>query len=144
MMPNAPGNPSQTNAPQSILLFDGVCNLCNGAVRFVIKRDRAKRFRFAAIQSVAGQALLAKFYIPAESLETFVLVERERYFTRSTAALRVARKLGRLWALLYTAIIIPKPIRDFVYDCIAKNRYRLFGKRDQCMVPTPELSDRFL
>ncbi len=127
-----------------VLLFDGVCNLCNSVVQFAIKRDRAQRFRFAALQSEAGQALLAQFHIPTESFETFVLVERERYFTKSTAALRVAKGLGHLWPLAYTAIIIPKPLRDLVYDIIAKNRYRWFGKKDQCMVPTPDLSDRFL
>jgi predicted DCC family thiol-disulfide oxidoreductase YuxK len=127
-----------------VLLFDGVCNLCNASVLFVIRRDRRNYFRFASLQSEAGQALLEGFHLPANEFETFVLVEDGRCFVRSTAALRVVRRLNGLWPLLYTFILIPRPIRDFFYDLIARRRYRWFGKREACMVPKPELQSRFL
>lgn len=127
-----------------VLLFDGVCNLCNGAVRFVIRRDRAARFRFAALQSRSGQALLRRFALPQAELETLVLVEGTRAFTRSAAALRAARRLDGAWPLLYALMVIPRPVRDAVYDFVARRRYRWFGRRDECMVPTPELRARFL
>ncbi len=127
-----------------ILLFDGVCNLCNGTVQFVIKRDVRKRFRFAALQSASGQALLQELGLPAQHFDTIVLIHGDKYYVKSTAALRVLKELGGLWKLCYVLIIIPRPIRDFTYDMVAKTRYHLFGKRETCMVPTPEIKDRFL
>ena len=127
-----------------IVLFDGVCNLCNGAVTFIIRNDPNRRFRFAALQSPVGQALLQRFGLPTETLNTFVLIEGDRAFTKSTAALRSARLLGSLWPLAFVLIVVPRPVRDLCYDLIGKNRYRIFGKREACMLPTPDLKARFL
>jgi predicted DCC family thiol-disulfide oxidoreductase YuxK len=129
--------------PHPVILFDGVCNLCNGAVQFVIKRDQRKQFRFAALQSNAGKQLTEHFALPAQ-LNTFVLLENGKVYTRSTAALRVARKLKGLWPLLYAGIIIPTFIRDAVYEFVSKNRYKWFGKKESCMIPSPELKQLFL
>ncbi len=127
-----------------ILLFDGVCNLCNGFVRFLIDRDPEERFRFASLQSVPGKAILRALGLPEEELRSFVFVDGEAFDTKSAAALKTLRLLGWPWKLLYALILVPKPIRDFVYDMIARNRYRIFGRRETCMVPTPELKARFL
>ncbi|MDN5200927.1 thiol-disulfide oxidoreductase DCC family protein [Fulvivirgaceae bacterium BMA10] len=127
-----------------VLLFDGVCNLCNGSVQFIIKRDKKNVFLFASLQSEAGQERLKKFDLPVDDYESFVLVEGDKFYRRSTAALRTMKKLGGLWKLLYAFIIIPAPIRDFVYSIIARNRYKWFGRNDQCMIPTPELKAKFL
>ncbi|MCL4693694.1 MAG: thiol-disulfide oxidoreductase DCC family protein [Candidatus Hydrogenedentes bacterium] len=127
-----------------VLLFDGVCNLCNKAVQFIIKRDKDALFRFASLQSDAGQALLNQHDLPTEDFDTMVYLEGDSVYTRSTAGLRIARRLGGLWPLLYAFIVIPRPIRDAVYGVIVRNRYRWFGKRDDCMVPTPDLRARFL
>ncbi|MEQ9619730.1 MAG: thiol-disulfide oxidoreductase DCC family protein [Deltaproteobacteria bacterium] len=127
-----------------VILFDGVCNLCSGSVSFIIKRDRDGVFKFAPLQSEAGARLIEKFNIQDEGLETFVLVEEENAYTRSTAALRALRRLGGLWGLLYGFIVIPAPLRDAVYDFIARNRYRWFGRKDECMVPGPGIKNRFL
>lgn len=127
-----------------IVLFDGVCNLCNSAVTFIIQNDPKRRFRFAALQSPVGQALLQRFGLSTETLNTFVLIEGDRAFIKSTAALRSARLLGYLWPVAFVFIVIPRPIRDLCYDLIGKNRYRMFGKREACMLPTPDLKARFL
>ena len=127
-----------------ILLFDGVCNLCNGAVQFIIERDEDGLFRFASLQSDAAKQLLEKYPEASEDISTIVLLEKGRLYTRSDAALRAARYLSGAWPALYGFIIIPRPIRNAVYDWIARNRYRWFGKKDQCMIPTPELKGRFL
>jgi len=124
------------------ILFDGVCNLCNGFVQFVIARDPDGRFQFGPLQSAAAQRLLAS--APPSPSESFVLIEDGRVFRRSTAALRILRRLRFPWPLAYVAILIPRPIRDAVYDLVARNRYRWFGRRDRCMVPTPEVRKRFL
>ncbi len=128
----------------SIVLFDGVCNLCNGAVQFIINRDAKNRFSFASLQSEAGQARLRQFGLATDAFDTFVLVEGGKAYTRSTAALRIARRLPGAWPLLYGLVVIPKPLRDWVYGLVARNRYRLFGRQDSCMMPTPELRARFL
>ena len=127
-----------------ILLFDGVCNLCNGFVNFLIKRDPEGRFLFASLQSTAGRGILRKFGLPEEELRSFVFVDGEAFHIKSTAALKTLRTLGWPWKLLYALILVPEPIRDIAYDMIAKNRYRLFGRRETCMLPTPELRNRFL
>lgn len=129
---------------KSIILFDGVCNLCNDAVQFIVKRDKKNQFHFASLQSEAGQHLLAKHILPLNDYNSFVLIEDDKVYTRSLAALRIAKKLKGLWPLLYGFIIVPKFIRDGIYKWIAKNRYRWFGKQDSCMVPTHELRARFL
>jgi predicted DCC family thiol-disulfide oxidoreductase YuxK len=127
-----------------IVLFDGVCNLCNRSVQFIIKRDKKKQFRFASLQGRAGQQFLQQFNLPANDFNSFVLVENSKVYTRSTAALRMFRKLGGGWTLLYAFIIIPPFLRNAVYDWIARNRYKWYGKREECMVPSPELRERFL
>ena len=132
------------SGPHPIILFDGVCNLCNGSVQFVLNRDRAGYFKYASLQSESGQELLKKYGLPTDDYNSFVLVEGERVYTQSTAALRVARNLEGAWKILYAFIIIPEFIRDAVYSLIARNRYRIFGKRESCMLPQPEWKSRFL
>lgn len=130
----------------AIVLFDGVCNLCNGAVTFIIDHDPDAYFMFAPLQSEVGGARLEPERSgpkPTDALESIVLLENGQRFTRSTAALRIARKLRGVWPL-YAFIVVPKPIRDRVYRWIARNRYRWFGKTDACRLPTPELARRFL
>jgi predicted DCC family thiol-disulfide oxidoreductase YuxK len=127
---------------RAVLLFDGVCTLCNGFVQFVIQRDPAGRFQFATLQSDAARRLLQA--APQPVPDTLVLVENGRVFLRSTAALRVVRGLRFPWPLAFVLVVVPRPLRDWVYDIVARNRYRWFGRRDVCMVPTPELRARFL
>ena len=127
-----------------VILFDGVCNLCNGFVQFVITRDPTARFSFASLQSNAASTLLDRSRLAAPLPDSIVLVDGDRVFTKSTAALRIAKGLGFPWMLAYAGIAVPKPLRDAVYDRLARNRYRWFGKRDVCMIPTPELRRRFL
>ena len=133
-----------THDDPPILLFDGVCNLCSRAVQFVIRHDPARRFRFAALQSETGRRLLAEHGLPADTLDTFVLVEGPRCFTRSDAAIELARRLSGAWRWLRIAALVPRPLRDRLYGVVVRNRYRWFGRRESCMVPTPELAQRFL
>jgi predicted DCC family thiol-disulfide oxidoreductase YuxK len=128
----------------NIILFDGVCNLCNSSVQFVIRHDKGAKFKFASLQSEFGQKILREEQLPVDDLRSFILIENGKVYTRSTAALRVAKKLGGAWPLLYGFIIVPRFIRDAVYDLIARNRYKWFGKQEACWVPTPELKNRFL
>ena len=121
----------------AVILFDGVCNLC-------IDRDPVGTFRFAPLQSDVGERLLANSGVSGGDLDTIVLVEDGEVFVRSTAALRIARRLSGPWPLLSVFLAVPRPLRDAVYDWVAVNRYDWFGKRDQCRVPTPALKDRFL
>lgn len=127
-----------------IILFDGVCNLCNSAVQFVLKRDRDAIFKFASLQSDAGKKLLEAQGLPEEHLKSFVYIHNDKVYTRSGAALKVAARLSYPTKLLSWFVIVPKFVRDLVYDLIARNRYRMFGKKEACMVPTPELKQRFL
>lgn len=129
---------------KKLVLFDGVCNLCNKSVRFIIKKDKKKQFLFAPLQGNTGREILEKFNIPVDDLNSFVLVEGEKLYTKSTAALRVLKQLGHGWNLLYGFILFPKLIRDSIYKIIARNRYKWFGKKDACMIPTPALKARFL
>ena len=131
-------------ASDPILLFDGVCNLCNGFVQEVITRDERGIIRYTSLQSEAGQQLLAKIGLSDFSMDTVVLVEGEEKYLKSDVALRIFRYLGGGWSYLYYLSIVPKFIRDGVYDLIARNRYRWFGKREDCMLPRPEWEDRFL
>jgi predicted DCC family thiol-disulfide oxidoreductase YuxK len=126
------------------ILFDGVCNLCNSSIQFIIKRDKKKLFRFASLQGKFGQEVLRKNNFSTESLNTLILIEDEKIFTRSTGVLRMMKHLGGGWSLLYGFIIVPKFIRDAVYNWVSKNRYRWFGKKDECWLPTPDLKARFL
>jgi predicted DCC family thiol-disulfide oxidoreductase YuxK len=128
----------------AIVLFDGVCNLCNGTVDFVIERDPRAYFRFAAIQSEPAQPLLRQCRLPSRFLDNIVLVEDGSCYAGSTAALRIVRHLRAPWPLLYTLVVVPRPLRDAVYFWIARNRYRWFGRRDSCRMPDPEVASRFL
>jgi predicted DCC family thiol-disulfide oxidoreductase YuxK len=129
---------------ESILLFDGHCSLCNGAVDFVLKRDIRKKLLLASIQGTAGQGVLKKYELPPSYLDTLVLVEEGKVYLGSTAALRVARFLGGGWPLFYGLIIIPKGVRDRIYQWISRNRYQWFGRRDTCRIPTASESAHFL
>jgi predicted DCC family thiol-disulfide oxidoreductase YuxK len=113
-------------------------------VQFVIKKDKKKQFLFASLQGKAGQEVLKKYNLPADDLNSFILLEGDHIYTRSTAALRVLKKMSGGWRLLYAFIIVPKFIRNAFYNWIAKNRYKWYGKRNECMVPTVELKERFL
>ena len=128
----------------AIVLFDGVCNFCNASINFVIERDKAGYFQFAPLQSAVGIELLAKHSIDSSETDSVILVEGDMAYTHSTAALRIARKLDGIWPLLYAFVIVPKPIRGLAYKLFARNRYRLFGKQDACMMPTPDIRQRFL
>lgn len=128
----------------SIILFDGVCNLCNSSVNFIIDHDKKNVFRFASLQSDAGQSLLKKFNLNVKDFNSIILVENDKFYERSSAVMKIVRKFPGLWKFLYLFIIIPPPVRNFVYDIIADNRYKWFGKKDSCRVPTPELKEKFL
>lgn len=127
-----------------VVLFDGVCNFCSDAVRFLIPRDPAGRLRFAALQSETGREARARFGLDPDDLETMVVVEGERVFVKSAAALRVMRHMAAPWPLLSLLWWVPRPLRDWAYDRFAANRYRWFGQSEQCLVPTPEIRERFL
>ncbi|MFK8103476.1 MAG: thiol-disulfide oxidoreductase DCC family protein [Saprospiraceae bacterium] len=126
-----------------ILLFDGVCNLCNHYVQFVIERDPAARFRFASLQSDTGQTILAEKKL-SKALGTVVLLDDKKVYTHSDVALQMTLHLGGWWKMLYGFVIIPKFMRDGIYNLIADNRYRLYGKKESCMLPSPALKTRFL
>ena len=127
-----------------IVLYDGVCGLCDRSVQLILRNDRRGRFRFAALQSETGRALLEKFDLPPEALDSVVLVEGGQAWRKSRAALRIARRMDAPWPLLWPLTIVPRPVADFFYDRLAKNRYRIFGKLDACMIPPPEVRARFL
>ncbi len=130
---------------KKIILFDGVCNLCNGAVQFIIKRDKKDLFRYAALQSEIGERLIEERGIDTSKVDSIILVEPGvAYFTKSDAVLRIGQDFGGLWKGLALFTWIPRIIRDTLYDFIARNRYKWFGKKDQCMIPTPELQAKFL
>lgn len=129
---------------QALLLFDGVCNLCNAFVNFVIDHDPEGYFLLGSLQSDAARPYLRAFDVDPGARDTVLLIEGGRLYRRSTAALRVLRRLEAPWPLLYGLMAVPPPLRDWVYDRVASNRYRWFGQRDQCRVPTPELRARFL
>ena len=129
---------------QPVIIFDGVCNLCNGFVDFIVRRDADGIFQFASNQSEAGEEILSQAGITDFEADTIVLVQGGTAHTRSTAVLRIAGQLGLPWKLLRVFVLVPAPVRDFVYRLVAKNRYRMFGKRDTCRIPTPEERSRFL
>ncbi|WP_026908680.1 thiol-disulfide oxidoreductase DCC family protein [Paucisalibacillus globulus] len=126
-----------------VILFDGVCNFCNSSVQFIIKRDSTGIYQFTSLQSDIGQKLLTEHNVPTE-LDSFIYLEDNNVYFKSTAALKVCRNLKGLWKFVYIFIIIPRPLRDMVYEIIARNRYKWFGKRDACMIPSPEQRKRFL
>ena len=127
-----------------IILFDGVCNLCAWAVRFIIERDPRAVFRFASLQSDIGQQLLIDHQLDPTNMDSFILVEDAKAYEQSTAALQVSRHLSGAWPAFYVFIALPRLVRDPIYRLIARNRYRWFGKQETCMVPNPALRARFL
>ena len=129
---------------QPIILFDGVCNFCNSAVNFTIKRNSKSNIVFAPLQSEAGKELLKQYKLPSDDMQSFIFIEEGAAYKQSTAALRVCRHLRGLWPLCYGFIIVPKLVRDGIYNWIAKNRYKWFGVREECMIPSPDVKARFL
>lgn len=127
----------------AIILFDGVCLMCNATVRFVFKRDPNARFMFAPIQSEAGQQLIQQYGLP-DNNDTVILIEHDAFYVKSTAALRIARQLKAPWSLMAVFLFVPKVIRDAVYDFIGRHRYRWFGQSEQCVLPSEALAKRFL
>lgn len=127
-----------------IILFDGVCNLCNSSVNFIIDRDKKNIFKFAALQSEAGQKILDKSGMNKNDFDSVVLVDENKFYSKSSAALKIVKEFPFLWKALYIFIIIPAPLRNFFYDLVAKNRYNWFGKKDSCRMPSPELKNKFL
>jgi predicted DCC family thiol-disulfide oxidoreductase YuxK len=136
------GTDHSLNKP--VILFDGLCNLCNSSVQFVIKRDTQEKFLFASLQSAYAKRNLPFILVNDSNLQSIVLKNEDKVLIKSTAALTISRELSGLWPLLYGFMIIPKFIRDGVYDFIGRNRYSWFGKKDQCMIPSKELKSRFL
>ncbi|MCL4165624.1 UNVERIFIED_CONTAM: hypothetical protein GTU68_037708 [Idotea baltica] len=132
--------------PNNVIIFDGVCSLCNAWVDFVLRKEKEDIFSFAANQSDEGQAILEKFNktFDNEEVDTVFLLENGQLYERSTAALRIVKKLSFPWNLAYGFVVIPRPIRDFFYKIIAKNRYRWFGKKNSCRLPTPEERAKFI
>lgn len=129
---------------ERVILFDGVCNFCNASVNFVMDHDPKYYFKFAALQSDFAKERLAKAGLNTEAYDSVVLIEGDKIYTRSTAGLRIAKKLSGAWPLLYGFIIVPPFIRNAVYDLIARNRYRWFGKSENCRLPSPEERARFI
>jgi predicted DCC family thiol-disulfide oxidoreductase YuxK len=135
---------TNANFKSPVLLFDGACNLCNRSVQWVLLRDPRGIFRFAPLQSDIGQALLRQHGLSTENLDTVVLVDGPRVFLRSDAPLEVARRLGGLWPLLCVFKIVPRALRDGVYNWVARHRYRWFGHQSECFLPNPAWKGRFL
>ncbi|MBS1568834.1 MAG: thiol-disulfide oxidoreductase DCC family protein [Bacteroidetes bacterium] len=136
--------PGPAPLPDHLVLFDGVCNLCNGAVQFIIRHDKHNRFRFAPLQSGAGRSILGEAGTPGDAFSTIVYLRKGKVLTKSKAVLHVARDLGGAWQLFHGLIILPRFLRDAAYDLVARNRFRWFGRRESCMVPGPGLEGRFL
>jgi predicted DCC family thiol-disulfide oxidoreductase YuxK len=140
------GSPEATHQ-RPVILFDGVCNLCNSAVQWVIERDKDRRFDFASLQSDAARRELGKI-LGGDEIDalpdSIVLIDSDGVHTRSSSALRIARALGSPFTLFRLGMVLPRPIRDAIYDLIARNRYRWFGRRESCMTPTPDVAARFL
>jgi predicted DCC family thiol-disulfide oxidoreductase YuxK len=127
-----------------IVIFDGYCNFCSRAVHFIIRRDHKRYFTFAASQTPEGQKIIGQYHLGELAEHSIVLIEHGKVYRKSTAALRIARQLANGWRGFYACMIIPRSLRDFVYDLIARSRYRLFGMRDRCFVPDPAIRERFL
>lgn len=130
---------------KKIILFDGVCNLCNSSIQFVIKRDNEDLFRYAALQSDIGQKLLIERNIDTENIDSIILIEPGiAYYTKSDAALEIGTHLKGYGTISKILLLIPNGLRNIVYDFVARNRYKWYGKKDACMIPTPELQSKFL
>ena len=143
-LPKASAGDPGTNAPSPLILFDGVCNLCNWSVQFLAPRDRRKLLWFAPMQSASGQAVLAGRSIPKADWESFVLVEDGHAYFKSEAFFRTLRFMTYPWPLLRVGAILPRRLADWLYDRVARNRYAVFGKKSACMIPSPDLAARFL
>lgn len=129
---------------EKIILFDGVCNLCNSSVQFIIERDTENKFKFASLQSEFGQEFLQSHNFPTSEFESIILLDNNKFYTKSDAALKIGKELKGMKFISSALWIFPKFIRDFFYSIIAKNRYKWFGKKDNCWLPTPELKQKFL
>jgi predicted DCC family thiol-disulfide oxidoreductase YuxK len=129
---------------ERIIVFDGICNWCNAWVNFTIDHDPQAKFRFGMLQSEQAQQILNALRLPTESFETFLLLEQARVFTKSTAVLRIVKHLSGVWPLFYLGIMIPRPLRDALYDYVARHRYRWMGKADACRIPAPAERARFV
>jgi predicted DCC family thiol-disulfide oxidoreductase YuxK len=136
--------PMKNNKAENVILFDGVCNLCNGWVRFVLERDHKRNFLFASLQSDIAQSLARQFNFALTDFDSIILIENPTYSIKSEAALKILKGLGGVWSLFSIFTILPQSWRDSIYDFVAKNRYRWFGKLERCMVPTPDMRSRFL
>jgi predicted DCC family thiol-disulfide oxidoreductase YuxK len=128
----------------NVVFFDGVCNLCNSSVNFLIDRDPQSRFRFASLQSKFSEGFLPQYNIEPTKVDSIAFYSKGKLYSKSRAVLEIARRMRRCWPMLYVFIIIPGFIRDAIYNWIARNRYKWFGKQDSCRMPTPELKSRFL
>jgi predicted DCC family thiol-disulfide oxidoreductase YuxK len=144
MSKHKPPLPANIRRNDAVVLFDGVCNFCNGVVQFLIRRDKDARLRLASLQSEPGQALLKWQGRPLDEFDTMMFVEGGRAYFKSTAALRIARYFRWPWPALSLALVIPQRLRDWCYDRLARNRYRWFGRQETCWLPTPDLKRRFL
>jgi predicted DCC family thiol-disulfide oxidoreductase YuxK len=136
--------PPLVTASDRVVFFDGVCRLCSAWARFLIRFDRSRVFKLATIQSPEGQAILRWLGLPTDSFQTMVLVEGNRHYLRSAAFIRVVARLPFPWPLLTVTWLVPAPIRDWLYDRVALNRYALFGRHDVCLLPNPDHESRFL
>lgn len=128
---------------EAIILFDGICNLCNSSVQFIIKREPTGYFKFASLQSEVGQRLLKQYEV-SKQIDSLIVIEKQKVYIKSSAALQISRKLNGFWRYISILRILPPLFRDFLYDLVAKNRYNWFGKRESCMLPTAEMKKRFL
>ena len=135
---------SNSNSNFSIILFDGVCNFCNSSVNKIIRHDKKNRFKFAPLQSEIGKKLLEKHSIDSSKIDSIILIEKDAAFTKSTAILKISKHMSGIYPLAYGFIIIPAVIRNLVYDFIARNRYKWWGKKDSCMIPTQEVKEKFI
>jgi predicted DCC family thiol-disulfide oxidoreductase YuxK len=126
-----------------IVLFDGECNFCDRSVQFIINRDKEALFKFTSLQSDVGQEITRKYQVPGD-IDSIILVRDDKYYVKSAAALQISKHFSGGWKLLFILSIVPRPIRDYFYDILAKNRYKWFGKNDRCMIPSPEIRNRFL
>ena len=128
----------------NVILFDGVCNLCNSTVNWIIDHDKRNQFKFPSLQSLYGRQVIAKFGLQSQYLDTLVLVENEKVSLKAVGVLRILKRLGGIYALAYVFIIIPAPVLNFFYNIVAKYRYSWFGKREVCRVPEPGLKEKFM
>lgn len=128
----------------NIIIFDGICNLCNASINFLIKIDKNNVFKFVAMQSESGEQLLKKYGFSTTEIDSFLLISNKNLLTKSDAIVRISAQLPFPWNLFFVLKILPKGMRDYLYSLVAKNRYKWFGKKNQCLIPTPELNHKFL